>query len=158
MNIDTLLAAFFSVVILFSAFRYEREDLGCKSCFDTDVNACSDYDSVYVRDTKCTPGDTPQTMKVKLKRLLSFDEVSGNWKRCVLWSFLLASLGYVLYARGGSIDNSNINGPWLFVISWLVFMAVLYALKSFESAHIYRIIKKNGHELCDNMFSHISTN
>jgi hypothetical protein len=62
-----------------------------------------------------------------------------------------------MYARGGCIDGSNINKPWLFVISWIVFMAVLYALKSFESAHIYRVIKENGHDLCDKMYGYISS-
>ena len=157
MDIDTVLATFFSVIILFSAFRYEREDLGCKSCFDTSVKACSDYNSVYVRGTKCAPGDTPRTIKDKLKKLLTFDQVSGSWKRCVLWSFLLASLGYVMYARGGCIDGRNINKPWLFVISWIVFMAVLYAMKSFESTHIYRVITENGHELCNKMYGYISS-
>ena len=158
MNIDTVLATFFSVVILFSAFRSDREDRGCKSCCDTSVQACSDYNSVYVRGTKCSHKDTPLTMKNKLKKLLSFDKVSGSWKRCVLWSFLLASIGFVMYARGGCIDGSNIRGPWLFVISWIVFMAILYAMKSFESSHIYRVITEHGHELCENLYKHILTN
>jgi hypothetical protein len=158
MNVDTLLVTIFSVIILFSAFRYEREDLGCESCFDTSVKACSDYNSVYVRGTKCVRNDTPQTINQKLKKLLSFDQAAGSWKRCVLWSFLIASLGYVMYARGGCIDGSNINKSWLFLISWIVFMAVLYAMKSFESTHIFRVIKENGHELCDKMYGYISTN
>ena len=155
MNFDTILVIFFSAMILYAAFRYEREDLGCESCWDTNIGACSDYNSVYVKDTECGKHDGPRDIKKKLMKLLNFDEAAGTWKRCVLWSFMLACLGYVMYSKGGCIDDTNIvNKHWLFVISWLVFATVLYLLKSFESVHIYRIIKKNGSKLCDRLYKH----
>jgi hypothetical protein len=155
MKLDTILAISISMMVLYAAFRYEREDLGCESCFSTDVQACSDYNSVYVRGTKCQKSDTPLVMKNKLKKLLGFDEAAGGWKRCVLWSFLLSILGYAIYSKGGAImDNSNVNKNWLFLIGWIVNFSVLYALKSFESVHVYRIIKENGDKLCDQLYKH----
>jgi hypothetical protein len=151
MKLDTIVAIFVSALVLYAAFRYEREDLGCE-CWDTDIGACSDYNSVYVRGTKCAKDDDPFKLKKKLKKLLSFDEAAGGWKRCVLWSFLLTLLGYAIYAKGGCIDGSNINKNWLFVISWIVNFSVLYALKSFESSHIYRIIKENGYTLTNKLY------
>jgi hypothetical protein len=151
MKIDSMIVLAVSALVLYAAFRYEREDLGCE-CWDTDVGACSDYNSVYVRGTKCGPNDDPFKLKKKLKKLLSFDDAAGSWKRCALWSFLLTLLGYAIYAKGGCIDGSNINKNWLFVISWIVNFSVLYALKSFESSHIYKIIKKNGNALVNRMY------
>jgi hypothetical protein len=152
MKLDTIIALVISTIVLYAAFRYEREDLGCESCWDTNVGACSDYNSVYVRDTKCAKDDDPFKLKKKLKKLLSFDESAGSWKRCVLWSFLLTLLGYAIYTKGGCIDDSNIQKNWLFVISWIVNFSVLYALKSFESSHIYNIVKENGHALADRLY------
>jgi hypothetical protein len=152
MKLDTIVAIFVSALVLYAAFRYEREDLGCESCWDTNVGACSDYNSVYVRGTKCGPNDGPKTLRKKLNKLFDFDEAAGGWKRCVLWSFLLTLLGYAIYAKGGCIDGSNINKNWLFMISWIVNFSVLYALKSFESSHIYRIIQKNGRELANTFY------
>lgn len=149
MNIDAVIVLIISSLVLFAAFKYEREDLGCSSCFDTNVSACSDFNSVYVRDTTCSSDDNLGTMRRKLKKLISFDEAAGSWKRCVLWSFLLASLGYVIYEKG---CVNEIKKCWLFAISWIVFMTVLYAMKSFESAHIYKIIKINGESLIDNIY------
>ncbi|AGE56190.1 hypothetical protein PBCVNEJV1_135L [Paramecium bursaria Chlorella virus NE-JV-1] len=151
MKLDTIVAIVISALVLYAAFRYEREDLGCESCWSTSVAACSDYNSIYVRGTKYQKNDDSNTLKKKLKKLLSFDEAAGSWKRCVLWSFLLTVLGYAIYAKGGCIDGSNINKNWLFVISWIVNFSVLYALKSFESSHIFRVIKNNGMELCEKL-------
>jgi hypothetical protein len=152
MKLDTILVIVISVVIVYAAFKYEREDLGCESCFNTSVEACSDHNSVYVKDTEYTKGDTALSVKNKLKKLVSFDDAAGSWKRCVLWGFLLTVLAYAIYAKGGSIDGTNIQKDWLFVISWIVFTTVLYAMKSFESAHIYRIIKENGIKLSEEMY------
>jgi len=153
MKLDTILVIVISVTILYAAFKYEREDLGCESCFNTSVEACSDYNSVYVKDTEYTKGDSALAVKNKLKKLISFDDAAGNWKRCVLWGFLLTVLAYAIYAKGGSIDGTNINKEWLFIISWIVFTTILYAMKSFESAHIYKIIKENGIKLCEQMYN-----
>jgi hypothetical protein len=154
MKLDTLLAIVISVLILYAAFKYEREDLGCESCWDTNVGACSDHNSIYVRNTGCQKNDTPLVLKNKLKKLLGFDEAAGTWKRCVLWSFLLTILGYTMYAKGGCIDDSNIQKNWLFLIGWIVNFSVLYALKSFESVHIYKIIQQNGIKLCNQLYTH----
>lgn len=151
MRIDVIVTIIVSLFVLYASFKLEREDMGCESCFSPNVDVCSDYNSVYVRGTRCLRGDSQYQIKKKLKKLLSFDERAGCWKRCVLWGFLLASLGYVIYAKSGSIDDSNINKTWLFVISWIVFTSVLYGMKSFESSHIFRIIKENGHKLVDMM-------
>jgi hypothetical protein len=157
MKLDTILAVAISALVLYAAFRYEREDLGCESCFSTDVQACSDYNSVYVRGTKCQKDDTPLKIKNKLKKILNFDEAAGSWKRCVLWSFLLSVLGYAVYSKGGTItDNSNVNKNWLFLIGWIVNFSVLRALKSFESVHVYRVIKRHGGKLCDKLYQCIT--
>jgi hypothetical protein len=147
MKIDCVVACVLSMVILLAAFRYERADLGCSNCFDPSVNACSDARSVYVRDAKYERGDSSEAVKRKLKKLLNHDDTCGSWKRCVLWSFLLSMLNYTLYARGGTVDETNVQSGWLFLISWLVNFSVLYALKSFESFHIFRMVKRYGYEL-----------
>lgn len=157
MKFDSLITILFSVMILYAAFRYEREDLGCESCWDTRIGSCSDYNSVYVRGTECDKHDTPLALKKKLFKLLNFDEAAGSWKRCVLWSFMIACLSYIIYSKGGCIDDTNINKHWLFIISWIVIATVLYLLKNFESVHIYRIVRKNGNRLCERLYKYISS-
>ena len=149
MNWDRIIAITLSLIVLISAFKYERNDLGCTRCFDPSVSACSDDNSVYVRGTRYIEGDCRDTIKRKLKHLLNHDEQSGSWKRCILWSFIMSIMGYAIYAKGGCIDGTNIPCGWLFLISWTVFFSILYALKSFESFHIFRLVKKNGFELVD---------
>ena len=149
MEFDRTIAIILSAIVLLSAFRYEREDLGCTRCFDPSIDACSDENSVYVKDTRYKTGDCKKTIKRKLKHLLNHDDQCGSWKRCVLWSFVMSLVGYAIYAKGGCIDNKNIPAGWLFLISWIVFYCVLYELKSFESFHIFILVKKNGFELVD---------
>lgn len=153
MKIDRLVAIALSIIVLISAFHYERSDLGCTSCFDPSVSACSDDNSVYVRDAKFRHGDCSKVIKKKLKKLFNHDEKCGAWKRCVLWSFFLSLMNYAIYSRGGTVDDSNIRGGWLFLISWIVNFSILYALKSFESFHIFRVIKKYGYELVSKLNS-----
>ena len=147
MNFDKVFAIVLSTIILAASFKYERDDMGCESCMNPSVTACSDYNSVYVRDTKYAKGDSPDKIKGKLKKILDFDKAAGSWKRCVLWSFLLSILNYLMYQKGGCIDDTNIQSGWLFMISWIVNFSVLYALKSFESFHIFRVIHEFGCEL-----------
>jgi len=147
MKFDKTLAVIISTIILAAAFKYERDDMGCESCMNPSVSACSDYNSIYVRGLNYSRGDSPDKVKDKLAKLLDFDQSSGSWKRCVLWSFLLSILNYLMYQKGGCIDDSNIQGGWLFMISWIVNFSVLYALKSFESFHIFRVVREIGNEL-----------
>lgn len=147
MKFDKIVAVVLSTIILAAAFKYERDDMGCASCMNPSVSACSDYNSVYVRGLNYTRGDSPDKVKDKLTKLMDFDQSSGSWKRCVLWSFLLSILNYMIYQKGGCIDDNNIQGGWLFMISWVVNFSVLYALKSFESFHIFRVVREIGNEL-----------
>jgi len=147
MKFDQGVAIVLSAIILFASFKYERDDMGCESCMNPSVSACSDYNSVYVRDSKYCKSDSPDKIKSKLRKLLDFDKSSGSWKRCVLWSFLLSIINFLIYQKGGCIDDKNIQGGWLFLISWIVNFSVLYALKSFESFHIFRVIHKVGCDL-----------
>lgn len=147
MQVDQIIAIVISAVVLFAAFKYEREDLGCTSCLDTSVESCSDMNSVYVRDCIYRPSDDSSMVKKKLDNLLNHDKSSGSWKRCVLWSFLLTIMNFVIYQKGGCIDDTNINSKWLFVISWVVNFSILYGLKSFESFHIFKVIHEVGVEL-----------
>ena len=147
MKFDKGFAIVLSTIILVAAFKYERDDMGCESCMNPSVTACSDYNSVYVRNTKYSKGDSAGKIKRKLNKILDFDQSTGSWKRCVLWSFLLSILNYLMYQKGGCIDDKNIQGGWLFLISWIVNFSVLYCLKSFESYHIFRVISEFGNEL-----------
>ena len=147
MKFDKGFAIVLSTIILVAAFKYERDDMGCESCMNPSVAACSDYNSVYVRNTKYSKGDSAGKIKSKLNKILDFDQSAGSWKRCVLWSFLLSILNYLMYQKGGCIDDKNIQGGWLFLISWIVNFSVLYCLKSFESYHIFRVISEFGNEL-----------
>jgi len=147
MRFDTIFAIVLSAIILFASFKYEREDMGCESCFNPSIGACSDMNSVYVRDCMFSQSDDTKTVKKKIKKLLNHDKAAGSWKRCVLWSFLLSILNYAIYQKGGSVDGTNINSTWLFVISWIVNFSVLYALKSFESFHIFKVIHETGSKL-----------
>ena len=147
MKFDKVFAIVLSTIILAASFKYERDDMGCESCMNPSVTACSDYNSVYVRDAKYVKGDSPDKIKGKLKKILDFDKAAGSWKRCVLGSFLLSILNYLMYQKGGCIDDTNIQSGWLFMISWIVNFSVLYALKSFESFHIFRVIHEFGCEL-----------
>jgi len=147
MKFDKVFAIVLSTIILAASFKYERDDMGCESCMNPSVTACSDYNSVYVRDTKYSKDDSRDKIKRKLKKLLDFDRAAGSWKRCALWSFLLSILNYLMYQKGGCIDDTNIQSGWLFMISWIVNFSVLYALKSFESYHIFRVIREFGIEL-----------
>jgi len=147
MKFDKVFAIVLSTIILAAAFKYERDDMGCESCMNPSVSACSDYNSIYVRGLNYSRGDSPDKVKDKLAKLMDFDQSSGSWKRCVLWSFLLSILNYLMYQKGGCIDDSNIQGGWLFMISWIVNFSVLYALKSFESFHIFRVVREIGNEL-----------
>lgn len=147
MKFEQVVAVVISAAVLFAAFKYEREDMGCTSCLDSSVTACSDLSSVYVRDCIYDSSDGPPTIKKKLRKLLNHDKSAGSWKRCVLWSFLLTILNFVIYQKGGCIDDTNINSRWLFVISWIVNFSVLYALKSFESFHIFGVINGVGAKL-----------
>lgn len=147
MKFDKGVAIVLSTIILIASFKYERDDMGCKSCMNPSVTACSDYNSVYVRDTKYSKGDSSRKIKEKLKKILDFDNAAGSWKRCVLWSFLHSILNYLMYHKGGCIDDTNIQSGWLFMISWIVNFSVLYCLKSFESYHIFRVISEFGNEL-----------
>lgn len=151
MKFDKGVAIVLSTIILIASFKYERDDMGCESCMNPSVSACSDYNSVYVRDKRYSKGDSAGKIKDKLKGILDFDHAAGSWKRCVLWSFLLTILNYLIYQKGGSIDDSNIQSGWLFMISWLVNFSVLYALKSFESFHIFRVIHEIGCELVEKL-------
>lgn len=156
MKFDLVVVILFSVAILYVSLKLEREDLGCESCFSPDVMDCDDFNSIYVKHTRCGRDDSPRVLKKKLRKLLSFDENNGSWKRCVLWGFLLACLNYVIYGKGGCIDDTNIKKIWLFVISWIISTAILYALKSFETFHIFRVIKIHGFRLVDAMLKHCS--
>jgi hypothetical protein len=147
MKFDKVFAIVLSTIILAAAFKYERDDMGCESCMNPSVSACSDYNSIYVRGLNYSRGDSPDKVKDKLAKLMDFDQSSGSWKRCVLWSFLLSILNYLMYQKGGCIDDSNIQGGWLFMISWIVNFSVLYALKSFESFHIFRVVREIGNGL-----------
>jgi hypothetical protein len=151
MKFDKGFAIVLSAIILIASFKYERDDLGCESCMNPSVSACSDYNSVYVRNSKYSKDDSRDKIKRKLKKLFDFDKSSGSWKRCVLWSFLLSILNYLMYHKGGCIDDTNIQSGWLFLISWVVNFSVLYALKSFESFHIFRVINKVGCQLVSKM-------
>ena len=147
MKFDKGVAIALSTIVLAAAFKYERDDMGCESCMNPSVTACSDYNSVYVRNTKYSKGDSADKIKGKLNKILDFDQSAGSWKRCVLWSFLLSILNYLMYQKGGCIDDTNIQSGWLFMISWIVNFSVLYCLKSFESYHIFRVISEFGNEL-----------
>lgn len=147
MKFDQAVAVVISTAVLFAAFKYEREDMGCSSCFDSSITACSDLSSVYVKDCIYDSSDGPPVIKKKIRKLLSHDKSAGSWKRCVLWSFLLTIMNFVIYQKGGCIDDTNITPQWLFVISWIVNFSVLYALKSFESFHIFRTIHDVGMKL-----------
>lgn len=147
MEFDKSFAIVLSTIILIASFKYERDDMGCESCMNPSVSTCSDCNSVYVRDTKYSKGDSPSKIKSKLKKILDFDKATGSWKRCVLWSFLLSILNYLMYQKGGCIDDTNIKSGWLFMISWIVNFSMLYALKSFESFHIFRVVHEFGCEL-----------
>jgi hypothetical protein len=151
MKFDKGFAIVLSAIILIASFKYERDDMGCESCFNPSVSACSDYNSVYVRNSKYSKDDSPDKIKRKLKKLLDFDQSSGSWKRCVLWSFFISILNYLMYHKGGCIDDTNIQSGWLFMISWIVNFSILYALKSFESFHIFRVIHKVGCQLVSKM-------
>jgi len=52
MKFDKGFAIVLSAIILIAAFKYERDDMGCESCMNPSVSACSDYNSVYVRNSK----------------------------------------------------------------------------------------------------------
>ena len=151
MKFDKGFAIVLSAIILIASFKYERDDMGCESCMNPSVSACSDYNSVYVRNSTYSKDDSRDKIKRKLKKLLDFDKSSGSWKRCVLWSFFISILNYLMYHKGGCIDDTNIQSGWLFLISWVVNFSILYALKSFESFHIFRVIHKVGCQLVSKM-------
>jgi hypothetical protein len=144
MNFDSVVVLVLSLFVLWLAIKFEREDMGCANYLSTSVDACSDRRSVYVRNSLYSQGDDAPSIKKKLKRLLNYENSAGSWKRCVLWSFMLAILNYAIYEKGGSINETNINGKWLFVISWIVSFTVLYGMKSFESFHILQVIHRTG--------------
>lgn len=118
------------------ALSKERQELGC-SGHGTTRRQCRDEDSVYVRGTAPSPGDTGREARSKLVSILSYHEKGGVWKRCFILATVLAYLCYL-------IRRATTSPGWAIATTHLVFLSVLYFYWNFLNYHHFRVLKRHG--------------
>ena len=127
------------------AFAYavlkEREELGCYRV--SIARQCDDQQSVYVRGTKMTAGDSADVLKQRMLSILSYHEKAGVWKRCLILATVLVLVAALLETRCNGI------GKW--IVLHLAITCVMYFYFNYLNYHHFRNLKDNGVEILDAM-------
>ena len=131
-----------SVAIVY-AIAKEREELGCNRI--SVGRQCVDEESVYLKGTKMSPGDTYQDKLDRLQSIVSYHEKGGVWKRCLVMALVAVLAVHVVYTLQPVFKLQS------YTVLILVHFFILYFYHNYVNYHHFRRLKHNASEILDSM-------
>ena len=130
-------------LVIFYAIVKERQELGC---YRVSVDRqCDDDESVYLKNTKMSPGDTHAEKIERLRSIVSYHEKGGVWKRCVLMAMISVLAVYVIYRVQPVFKFHS------YILLLLVNFTILYFYHNYINYHHFRRLKNNANEILDTL-------
>jgi hypothetical protein len=133
-----LLGIIFGIIIVYAIMK-EREELGCYRF--SIGRQCIDEESVYIKNTKAEPGDTCNVLYERMESIMSYNEKSVVWRRCIIIATIIAIFIYIVYSINYKLDKITHYG-----VLFLLIFALLYFYHNYIHYHHFRLLKKNGIE------------
>ncbi len=142
---DEILILIVVSIALIYAILKEREDLGCIRV--SIERQCIDEDSVYVKGTKMSKGDTKEELFKKLKSILSYHDKAAVWRR----AFIIACVFVLVTLFLLKFDCMLYSYIYFGFVMLLVFFFVQYFYFNFVNYHHMRYLQRNGFEIIEKL-------
>lgn len=141
-SLNTYLFGFLFLIIIYYAIMKEREEL---ACYRFSIGRqCIDEESVYLKNTKAETTDTCEDLYIRMISILSYQDKGGVWRRSFIISTILIFFMHIVYSINNKFDNIN-----QYIVTLLVFFAIIYFYHNYLNFHHFRKLKQNGVEILD---------